>query len=122
MGLKILSAKKFNVNLKCSIHSTGKLGFTDGTMKALELSEKSGVKFAQDDMNEEILYLINCKETDEDAFKVNKAGNYFYVNAKSLFDNLRFDYRKNTIIFDMVEVPEEGVGVYKLIKRMKPRK
>ena len=121
MGLKILSAKRFNVNLKCSIHSSGKLGFTDGTMKALKFTEKSGVQFAQDDENEEILYLINCKESDEDTFKVNKAGNYFYVNAKALFDNLGLDYRKNTIIFDMVEVPEEGDGVYKLIKRMKPR-
>ena len=121
MGLKILSAKKFNVNLKCSIHASGKLGFTDGTMKTLELTEKSGVKFAQDEEDEDILYLINCTETDEDAFKVNKAGNYYYVNAKSLFDNLGLDYRSNTIMFDMVEVPEEGEGVYKLFKRIKPR-
>ncbi len=77
MAFKILSAKKFKVNLKCSVHSTGKLGFTDGTMRALELTEKSCVKFAQDDENEEILYLINCKEADEETFKVNKAGNYF---------------------------------------------
>jgi hypothetical protein len=122
MGLKILSAKKFNVNLKCSIHSTGKLGFTDSTIKALELTEKSCVKFAQDDEDEENLYLINSKETDEESFKVNKAGSYYYVNAKPLFDNLGLDYRKNTIIFDMVEVPELGVGIYKLNKRIKPRR
>jgi len=39
----------------------------------------------------------------------------------SMLRFIQLDYRNNTIMFDMVEVPEEGEGVYKLFKRIKPR-
>ena len=120
MELKILSAKKFNVNLKCTIHASGKLGFTEATSNTLKLSENSGVKFAQD--KEGGLYLINSQSLDEDSFKVNKAGAYYYVNAKVLFDQLGYDYRNYNIIFDMVNVPELENNHYKLNERMKLRK
>lgn len=120
MELKILSAQNFNVNLKCTIHASGKLGFTEATAKELELSENSGIKFAQDD--EGSLYLINLKAPDKDSFKVNKAGAYYYVNAKILFDQLGYDYRNNTIIFDMTNIPELENNYYKLNERTKPRK
>jgi hypothetical protein len=123
MKLTILSAKDFSINLKCTIHSTGKLGFTDGTTKHLELTENSGIKFAIDENDNNTLYLINCKQWTPDAFKVNKAGNYFYINAKALFDRLGYDYRKKSIIFDMTFTPEnnEEGDIYKLTKREKPR-
>ena len=120
IGLKILSAKEFNVNLKCTIHASGKLGFTEATASVLKLSEDSGIKFAQDDKGE--LYLINSQSMDDDSFKVNKAGNYYYVNGKVLFDQLGYDYRNYNIIFDMVNVSELGNNHYKLNERKKPRK
>lgn len=89
MGLKILSSKDYNVKLKATIHSSGKLGFTESTARKLRLSTTSAVKFAQDTEDEDILYLINLSEGDSDSFPVNKAGNYFYVNAKGLFDALQ---------------------------------
>jgi hypothetical protein len=122
MNYTILSAKKYNLKLKCTIQATGKLGFTDATSKYMKLSEFSHVKFAQDNEDKETLYLIHINEVNEDAFKVVKAGKYFYVNTKALFDTLEYDYKNNTIIFDMVEQKEEGIEIYKLLKREMPRK
>lgn len=120
MRLQILSAKKYNVKLKATIHSTGKLGFTEITAKELKLTTESGVKFAMNENHE--LYLINCPTRDDDAFKVLKAGDYFSVNAKALFDSLGYDYRKNNIMLDMVKEVVDDMEVYKLIKREVPRK
>ena len=80
----------------------------------------TGVKFAMSEENE--LYLINCPTRDDDAFRVLKAGDYFSVNTKALFDSLGYDYRKNNIMFDMVKEVVDGMEVYKLIKREVPRK
>ena len=120
MNFKILSAKEYSVKLKATIQATGKLGFTEATAKALSLTKDSGVKFAINDAGE--LFLINCKQCDEDAFKVLKGGEYFSANTKGLFDNLGFDYKSNSIIFDMIKEDNEGIEVYKLLKREKPRK
>lgn len=120
MELRILSAKEYNVKLKCTIHSTGKLGFTEETAKQMKLSEFSFIKFALDESD--ILYLIHSNTKDDDCFNVSKAGRYFYINAKGLFDSLNLDYINHTIIFDMVEVKDEGEKIYKLKERRKPRK
>lgn len=120
MELKILSAKEFVVKLKATIHSTGKLGFTEATAKELKLTKQSGIKFATD--NDNNLYLINCRSYDEDSFRVLCTGNYFSVNAKVLFDNLGYDYKSKNIIFDMVKEKNDELEVYKLLKREKPRK
>ncbi len=122
MGLKIFNADEFNVKLKATIHASGKLGFTEATASALQMTNEAGVKFAIDEDNENELYLIYCKKIEKGAFKVNKAGDYFYVNAKSLFDALGYDYKNENIMFDMIESKEYGEYIYKLKKRAKPRK
>lgn len=121
MKFKILSSKEYNIKLKATIHSSGKLGFTADTADKLKLSPKSAIKFAQDEDDESILYLINASEPDSDSFPVNKAGNYYYVNAKGLFDHLGFDYINNSIMFDMADVSENDIEIYKLTKREKRR-
>lgn len=123
MALKILSAREFSVKLKATIHSTGRLGFTEATARELKLSKDSAVKFAQDESDENVLYLINCVAADEDSFKVTSAGNYFSVNTKALFDNLGYNYKSKNIMFDLVrEKGIEDMEVYKLLKRENPRK
>lgn len=118
----ILSAKAYNTKLKCTIHSSGKLGFTEETAKQLKFNESSSVMFATDNEDETVLYLFNVKGTNEDAFKIYKAGAYFYVNTKILFDSLKYDYTNNTIIFDMMEIKDDKNEIYKLNKREKLRK
>lgn len=126
MGLQILSAKEYAVKLKATIHATGKLGFTEATAKELELTPESGVKFAQNEAGD--LYLINCPVRDEDAFKVLKAGAYFSVSTKTLFDSLGYDYQNYNIMLDMIKETIDDQEVYKLVKRevkrekKKPRK
>lgn len=121
MNIRIFSAREYNAKLKCTIHSSGKLGFTDETAKELGLSVESGIKFAMND-NDDLL-LINCRtERDEDAFDVCKSGAYYYVNAKPLFDSLGLDYKNNVIMFDLSKVKHDSMEIYKLTKRSKPRR
>lgn len=121
MNLKIFSAREYNARLKCTIHSSGKLGFTDETARELGISTDSGIKFAADDDGG--LFLINCrKDKDEDAFEVGKSGAYYFVNAKPLFDSLGLDYKNEVIMFDLSRVKHEEMEIYKLNKRSKPRK
>jgi len=121
MNIRIFSAREYNAKLKCTIHSSGKLGFTDETAKELGLSVESGIKFAMND-NDDLL-LINCRaERDEDAFDVGKSGAYYYVNAKPLFDSLGLDYKNNVIMFDLSKVKHDSLEIYKLTRRSKPRR
>lgn len=121
MEIRIFSAREYNAKLKCTIHSSGKLGFTDETAKELGLSVESGIKFAMNDKDE--LLLINCRlDKDEDAFDVGKSGTYYYVNAKPLFDSLGLDYKNNVIMFDLSKLKHDTLEIYKLNQRSKPRK
>lgn len=120
MEIEIISAKKFAVKLKATIHITGKLGFTEATAKELRLTQKSGIKFAKD--ANETLYLINCPNCDDDSFQVAKAGMYYSINTKPLFDSLGYDYKSENIMFDLVREKHDAYEIYKLIKRAKPRK
>lgn len=123
MGYKIISARKFQAKLKATVHKSGKLGFTDAAAKELGFGSKSEpfVKFAQDEEDPSILYLINTKEGDADSFRVNKAGNYYYVNTRLMFDALSIDYIKETVIFDMIRISDEEDGIFKMNKRTAKR-
>ena len=124
--MRILSAKTYGAKLKATIQATGKLGFTKNTSDALNLSVNKFIKFAQDD-NED-LYLIVTQFENEDVFKLIYASGYYSVGTKGLFDALNFDYKNNTIIFDlqrMVNLDNElGGEVYKMNMRIidKPEK
>lgn len=120
MALTILSAKNFAVKLKATIQMTGRLGFTESTAIHLKLDTYRYVKFALDDETEE-LFLCLSEESNVDSFKVRLSGKYYYVPTTSLFDKLGYDYKKKTIMFDLVRFSDydnmmTGV-VYKMCKR-----
>ncbi|WP_278945428.1 hypothetical protein [Parabacteroides johnsonii] len=117
MGFTIINASQFTIRLKATIHSSGKLGFTEVTARELGFGDNSFVKFAQDNDDKTILYLINNTSQDDEAFRVCKAGRYFYINTKIMFDSLDVDYKSKTVIFDLVRVKEADGDVYKLNKR-----
>lgn len=123
--MKILSKKKFGASLKATIHETGKLGFTEATATVLDLENNSRALFGQDEEDDETLYFCPMTEEqdiDDDAFEIRKAGRYYYVNGKALFDALHIDYKNNVIMFDLtLHEDSEERKVYKLNKRMKPR-
>ena len=117
MGFTIINASQFTIRLKATIHSSGKLGFTEVTARELGFGDNSFVKFAQDNDDKTILYLINNTSQDDEAFRVCKAGRYFYINTKIMFDSLDVDYKSKTVIFDLVRVKVADGDVYKLNKR-----
>ena len=122
--IEILSAKKFQVKLKATIQSSGRLGFTEDTAKVLHLESGTPMKFARDN-EQDALYLARLQEKDEDSFEVKKSGEYFYLDTRSLFNTLGIDYRANSVIFDFARAAslDELMGgeAYKLCKRVKQR-
>lgn len=68
--ISIIKTSDFNVKLKATIHSSGRLGFTADTAVNLNLSDDTFVKFAKDNENENELFMIFVAEKDEDTFKV----------------------------------------------------
>jgi hypothetical protein len=121
MKLKFLDAKEFEANLKCTVQSNGKLNFSAAAINILGLNNKKSVKFAMDEdaKGTEELYIQIQDNITDDAFKVNKAGNYYYLNAKALFDNLGLDYKSHSVIFDIAKTEEVigGLPLYKLSRR-----
>lgn len=117
--INFFNASEYDAKLKCTIQKTGKLGFTETTIKELKIDEKKGVKIgeATDENGKKCLYLMITESADPAAFKVNKAGAYYYVNTKALFDKLSYNYTDVNIMFDMVEIESENSNVYKLLKR-----
>lgn len=110
--------------IKCTIHITGKLGFTENASKRLNLNEKKSILIGtnDDDKEDSNLYMVIKETIEKEAFKVNKAGNYYYINAKTLFDTLKYDYIKNNISFDLVPIEIEGENIIKMIKKEVPKK
>ena len=119
--LIFVNADEFSSTLRCTIQRTGKLGFTEFTQKKLKLNIETYVKIAYKGTKGENLelFLLFCLERTEGAFKLSKAGGYFYVNTKALFDSLDIDYKAKPVIYDMKSL--EKPNLYKLIKRGKEK-
>jgi len=78
------------------------------------MSVKIGIDGQKDNFSHLLLQFLNT--IDPRAFKVNKAGNYFYINPKPLLDELGLNYKQNNIIYDMIPLNAEA-RIYKLIKK-----
>ena len=104
MSIRILNAKQFTTKLKATIQFSGRLGFTEETANALDLSVGKFARFAQDD-EKNTLYLIIIDKASEDAFQIRSSSGYYYVPTKMMFDMLGFDYEHNTIMFDLIRQP-----------------
>jgi hypothetical protein len=124
LELDFFNASEFETRLKCTIQKTGKLGFNESAIKKLHLNENKSIKFgkSKDIQDVESLYMVILDGVESEAFKVNKAGTYYYLNTKGLFDKLGYDYSVKTIMFDIIEVANGVSAIYKLIKREVPRK
>ena len=127
MKLTFIKTTELNVKLRCTIQSTGKLGFTEATANALKLPVSTRfVKFAQDTDDNNQLYMVFVNAEDEGSFQVRKAGSYYYLPTQALFDALGYDYKVNNFIFDLVRMANldaEAQGeVYKMKQRELTRK
>jgi hypothetical protein len=124
--IKIYSAKQYSTKLKVTIQSSGKLGFTEETAKELDLSPQTYIKIGADENDSDVMYLIVYDHYDEEAFKVCKTGEYYYLPTTVLFMSLGYNFKDKTIIFDLTRCNEydEDLGgkVYKLNKRESDKK
>lgn len=82
----------------------------------------AGIGLNVDDPKDENLYMIVYDKVYDEAFKVAKAGDYYYLNTKLLFDNLDFPYETETISFEMSRVPDEEPSTWKLKRNLKTTK
>ncbi|MEJ8590743.1 hypothetical protein JSO54_05785 [Riemerella anatipestifer] len=115
MELRIIKPKEPTAIAKITVQRTGKIGFSKGAMDLLDLEVNKFAKFAFD--KDDNFYILMFKKSDEETFNVAKAGEYNYINAKSLLEDLEIDYKSNnTTIFDIRKTEQENV--YKLNKRV----
>lgn len=119
MKLKFLDIPQPSGSIKVTIHKTGKMGFSQAAIEELGIDKNTYAKIAEnaDDKSDKNLYMFLTRERDEKGLKISKAGNYYYLNTKYLFDKLGFDYRNKKFIFDIIEMDYEGRKIYKLIRR-----
>jgi hypothetical protein len=123
--LKVHKASELEKNAKCTVHTSGKLGFSEGGAKKFGLTQDLFVVIAtnEEDETDPNLYAWVEKTVENGGFKVCKAGEYFYLNTKALFDKLELDYRNKELvnIYDIVAMDYEGKAIFKLLKRSQRR-
>lgn len=103
--------------IKATIHKSGKLGFSAAAQAFLNLNEKSFFKVGfNEDPTDTNIYLVPSLD-DVKAFKAAKAGDYYYINLKNIFDKRGLDYQNQTIIYDIKRPETTGLQYYILTKR-----
>ncbi|MFT3903917.1 MAG: hypothetical protein QM727_12140 [Niabella sp.] len=124
MKIKFFNPNSLDRNLKATIHKSGKLGFTVDAANKMELksSISASVGMNEDDEKDKSLYIMLHDEIIDDTFRVAKAGDYYYLNLKSLFDTLRVNYKEQSIIYDITEEVIDGKKLYKLTQRENGKK
>lgn len=119
MKLKFIKAEDTEYNAKATVHTSGKLGFSSDATDFLQITETKTIQFAQneEDENDLNLYAVIYDGVQEGAFKISKAGEYYYVNTKNLFDTLGIDYKNTKVIYDLVKGEYEGSPIIKMLRR-----
>jgi hypothetical protein len=118
MDFTFFDASQYTSNLRCTIQKTGKMGFSEYTQSKLGINETISIRIGIDGQrgNYKNLIMQLLSTLESSAFKVNKAGNYFYINPKPLFDELGIDYKTRNVLYEMIALNEEK-RIYKLIKK-----
>src|SRR5690606_28379280 len=91
------SSSKYGV-IKATVHKTGKLGFSSGASKFMNLEEISFVNIGLNkaDTDDDCLYLVKVSQETDKSFKIIKAGDYFYVFIKNTLRELGIDYKNES--------------------------
>jgi hypothetical protein len=124
MKLKFITPDGLDKNLKATAHKSGKLGFTMDAAEKLKLNAEKSVSVAvnEDDSSDTNLYVVINETVKEGAFKINKAGQYYYVNTKALFDTLKIDYKNDWVVYDISKETIDGQLIYRFKRRERDKK
>jgi hypothetical protein len=109
----VVDAQRYAVNAKACIQKNGRLGFTREGAELLELSANSKILFSVIPNGD--LAAVICDEKELRGFRVQKAGNYYYIRMKNFFDSQGLDYVAKRITYDISETSElyQGKNVFK---------
>ena len=118
----VVDAKKYAVNAKACIQRNGRLGFTREAAELLGLHENLTALFSTTPNGD--LAAVICDTSESRGFKVQKAGDYFYIRMKNFFDSQNLDYIKKRVAYDISETPGryQGKVVYKFTRGIYERK
>ena len=124
MELEFWKPIRSSNQMKATVHLNGNLGFSSGATENLKINEKKYVKigFNKSDKKDKHLYMLVVENNCDECLRINKAGNYFYLNTTLFFNELGIEYKKKKIIFDIVEIDSKFGKLCKLIKREVDRK
>lgn len=122
--LKLHKAERYSRNVKATIQKSGRMGFSSAAIKLMGVDNNShiGIFTNDNDPSDDNLYLMLTDKPQEGFFKVKKAGKYYALDARELFQTLGYDYKNYSIIFDVSEQKIDGRDMFVLNKRTKPRK
>ena len=104
----IVDAQKYAINAKACIQKNGRLGFTREAAELLGLNEKTVLLFSLIEGGN--LAVIVCDDSEPRGFRVQKAGNYFYIRMKNFFDSQGLDYIERRVAYDISETTERFNG------------
>ncbi|GAB3420727.1 hypothetical protein [Niabella aquatica] len=119
MKIKFFNPDSLDRNLKATVHKSGKLGFTVDAAKKLKLetNKSAAIGTNEDDPSDESLYVIVYNEVRNNAFRIAKAGQYYYINLKALFDALKINYKAESVVYDISEEIFGDDTVFKFSRR-----
>ena len=119
MNINFIKPKEINTVAKITIHKSGKMGFSRGASELLRLDVNKYAKFGFNEDKD--FFIVTTQESDDSTFSISKAGEYYYILAKSLLQEIGIDYTsRDTTIFDIKRTNEEYI--YKLNKRVIKKK
>lgn len=124
MKIKFFDPKGLDRNLKATVHKSGKLGFTVDAANKMDLKpdKSASIGVNEEDKSDKSLYIIIHDDIQDATFKVAKAGDYYYLNLKNLFDTLKINYKNQSVVYDISEETNEGQRIYKLSPRENSKK
>ena len=127
---KAVDARRFSLHAKATVQRTGKLGFSMEAAELLGLKDESSeiesvcrrIVLQEVGNNDWLAVLINGN--DERGFRVQKGGDYYYLNMRQYFKASGIDYVNNRVIYDITATSEsfEGNTVYLFKFRQHPNK
>ena len=127
---KVVDARRFSLHAKATVQRTGKLGFSMEASELLGLKEKESETESvcrrmvlQEIGNHDWLAIV-IKDGDERGFRIQKGGDYYYLNMRQYFKASGIDYLNNRVIYDITATSEtyEGSAVYLFKFRQHPCK
>ena len=108
MIIRFIKPDASGASAKLTVHKTGKLGLSKGAMEMIDTARNRFVRFGFDEKEQLMMEVLDAAK--ENSFQISKAGEYDYINAKTMVEELGVDYTaRNTVIYDIKKTSEKGI-------------